>query len=332
MYYNFTNLVLEGGGVKGIAYAGALSRLDEMGILSNIKRVAGTSAGAITACLLSIGYDTTSLSKIISTTNFHKFEDNTFLFIRDIFRLIKYYGWNKGEVFEKWIGDLIEQKTGNRNFTFSNLQEKIKNNEPGYKELYVIATNVTKQRAESISYENYPDLSLAKAVRMSMSIPIFFASVNYEDNIFVDGGLTSNYPIQLFDNEKYLSNPKNGIFAYSGYNDNFCFNYETLGFRADSAQEKNYLNPSWSGDPESTKSLKKFVMTLINFTVEMVNNKHLNQNDWNRTVFIDSGNVSTTEFDLNKDKIDFLIHSGIRGVDDYFFWKNNDLKWKNFPK
>lgn len=332
MYYNFTNLVFEGGGVKGIAYGGALSRLDEMGILPNIKRVAGTSAGAITACLLAVGYDANSISKIIADTDFSKFEDNTFLFVRDIFRLIKYYGWNRGDTFEKWLGDLIEQKTGNRNFTFANLHEKIENNEPGFKELYVVATNVTKQRAESISYETYPELSLTKAVRMSMSIPVFFTSIKYNDDMFVDGGLTANFPVQLFDNKKYLSNPENGILAYSGYDESFCFNYETLGFRVDSSEEKNYLNPSWSGDPESTKSLKKFIMALINFTIEMVNKKHLNKNDWNRTVFIDSGDVGTTEFKLKQSNVDFLIHSGVRGVDDYFFWKNNDLKWKQFPK
>jgi NTE family protein len=332
MNYKFKNIVFEGGGVKGVAYGGALLRLEEIVTLSEIERVAGTSAGAITACLLAVGYDANSISKIIASTDFSKFEDDTFLFIRDIYRLIKHYGWNRGDTFEKWLGDLIEQKTGNRDLTFQKLHEKVINNEPGYKELYVVATNVTKQRAESISFETYPELTLVKAVRMSMSIPVFFTSVKYEENMFVDGGLTANFPVQIFDNKKYLSNPQNGILAYSGYDENFCFNYETLGFRVDSAKEKNYLNPTWEGDPSSTKSLKKFIMSLINFTIEMVNKKHLNKNDWNRTIFIDSGDVGTTEFKLKQDKIDFLIHSGVKGVDDYFLWKNNDLVWKQYPK
>ena len=45
--YHFRNLVFEGGGVKGIAYVGALEVLDQEGILKDIKRVAGTSAGAM---------------------------------------------------------------------------------------------------------------------------------------------------------------------------------------------------------------------------------------------------------------------------------------------
>jgi hypothetical protein len=109
MNYKFKNIVFEGGGVKGIAYGGALLRLEEIVTLSEIERVAGTSAGAITACLLAVGYDANSISKIIASTDFSKFEDDTFLFIRDIYRLIKHYGWNRGDTFEKWLGDLIEQ-------------------------------------------------------------------------------------------------------------------------------------------------------------------------------------------------------------------------------
>ena len=56
MTYNFRNLVFEGGGVKGIAYAGALKELEKKGLLTSLQRVAGTSAGAITATLLAVGY------------------------------------------------------------------------------------------------------------------------------------------------------------------------------------------------------------------------------------------------------------------------------------
>lgn len=56
MTYHFKNLVLEGGGVKGIAYVGALDVLIEKGIVSSIERVGGTSAGAINAILLGLGF------------------------------------------------------------------------------------------------------------------------------------------------------------------------------------------------------------------------------------------------------------------------------------
>lgn len=56
MAYKFRNLVFEGGGVKGIAYVGALGVLEERKITLNIERIGGTSAGAINAILLGLGF------------------------------------------------------------------------------------------------------------------------------------------------------------------------------------------------------------------------------------------------------------------------------------
>lgn len=53
MFNKPVNLVFEGGGALGIAYLGVLHYLYQNNILQNVKRVAGTSAGAITACITS---------------------------------------------------------------------------------------------------------------------------------------------------------------------------------------------------------------------------------------------------------------------------------------
>ena len=75
------NLVFEGAGIRGIAYAGVLASLEEQGVLENIEKVGGTSAGAITALLFSLGYSPSELEHIISTTKFRKFNDGRFFFI-----------------------------------------------------------------------------------------------------------------------------------------------------------------------------------------------------------------------------------------------------------
>lgn len=49
------NIVFEGAGIRGIAYSGAINQLEQIGLLKNVKRVGGTSAGAITAMLLTFG-------------------------------------------------------------------------------------------------------------------------------------------------------------------------------------------------------------------------------------------------------------------------------------
>ena len=75
MAYKFKNLVFEGGGVKGIAYVGALEVLEKEQILGNIKRVAGTSAGAMVAVLIGLGYSAEELKDILWKINFRNFLD-----------------------------------------------------------------------------------------------------------------------------------------------------------------------------------------------------------------------------------------------------------------
>src|SRR5438105_15119715 len=59
------NLVLKGGGVRGVAYVGALEELDRFGVLEGVERVAGASAGGITAVLLGLGYSVEEIKEIV---------------------------------------------------------------------------------------------------------------------------------------------------------------------------------------------------------------------------------------------------------------------------
>jgi len=69
------NLVFEGGGVKGLVYLGVIKKLSEVGIIDNIKNVAGSSAGAITALALSLGYTTDQLEDKLNNLDMLKLLD-----------------------------------------------------------------------------------------------------------------------------------------------------------------------------------------------------------------------------------------------------------------
>jgi len=114
----FRNLVFEGGGVKGIAYVGALQVLEERGILPGIQRVGGTSAGAITALLLGLGYALSEIEKILRELNFRNFLDDSWGLVRDVNRLVTEFGWYKGDFSRAWIGERIKTRTGNSESTF----------------------------------------------------------------------------------------------------------------------------------------------------------------------------------------------------------------------
>lgn len=329
MHYNFKNLVFEGGGVKGIAYGGALEALDKKGVLSNITKVAGTSAGAINATLLALDYSSAEVSKIIAETNFKDFEDKSSLPV-NLYRLFKGYGWFKGDAFREWIGEKIKAKTGSARFTFRDLNNAINHDKAKFRQLYVISTNLTQQYAEIFSFENSPSVPVRDTVRMSMSIPLYFRSVKKFGDVMVDGGVTYNYPINLFDNIKYLSNKKNTADKTPDA-DGYVFNCETLGFRLDSKEVIKYNRDDWKNVPIKINSFKDYALGLLDFMMDMANKAHLHSDDWNRTIFIDTLDVKTTDFKLKEEKIRALIESGEKGVKDYFEWRDKDDAWSKLP-
>jgi NTE family protein len=203
MAYHFRNLVFEGGGVKGIAYVGAMQVLEEEGILQDIKRVGGTSAGAINATLFALGFTNIQVRNILKKLDFNNFMDDSWGAVRDTNRLVNRFGWYKGDFFHEWISGHIKKKLGGPYATFEDLKED------GKPDLYVYGTNLSTRFGEVFSHEHTPKMRIADAVRISMSIPLFFSAVrNARDDVYVDGGVLNNYPVKLFDREKYIS-PEN---------------------------------------------------------------------------------------------------------------------------
>lgn len=321
--YNFKNLVFEGGGVKGIAYGGALTELEQKGILSGIERVAGTSAGAITAVLLAVGYTHEEVSDVVANTNFNDFADDSYGYVRDAKRFLDDFGLHKGDAFRKWIGKLIRVKLGKKDITFKELSES--NNTL---DLYLVATNLSDQVSEIFSHTHTPNMELRDAARMSMSIPLYFKCIRYgkDQDIIVDGGVAWNYPVNIFDNKKYLSNPENGESVEYSDAEDYVFNHETLGFRLDSLKEMEFNESNWANVPKNVDGILDYAMALIGFMHSTANKKHLHENDWNRTVFIDSLDVNTTDFDLSDSKIKDLINSGKQGVINHFLWRANHIQ------
>ena len=203
------DLVFEGGGVKGIGLGGAYQAIEEKGYRPH--SVAGTSAGAITAALVAAGYNAADLKTIVSTMPFPKFMDKAGLaglgLPGQFANVIKDLGIYEGKFFHEWI----EEKLKDRGVTtFGDLyHDEVEDPAKPWK-LRVIASDVTHRRmlvlpqdAKHLGVEP-DDMRVADAVRMSMSIPIFFEPVAVkggEDgpHTIVDGGMLSNFPVWLFD-------------------------------------------------------------------------------------------------------------------------------------
>ena len=332
----FRNLVFEGGGVKGIAYAGALQVLEEREILQEIVRVGGTSAGAITAVFLALGYAVDEIEKILRGLNFRNFLDDSWGVVRDTERLITEFGWYKGDFFRNWIGEQIKSKTGNSESTFRDIAAVGK--EKGFRELFLVGTNLSTGFAEVFSDEHTPRTCVADAARISMSIPLFFsARRSLRGDIYVDGGLIDNYPVKLFDRGKYVETYSKIPPYYEAHNTQlsqdgkqnspYVYNMETLGFRLDTAKEIAVFRDHAEPESRPVTDFFSYTYALVRTILNLQDSMHLHSDDWQRTIYIDTLGVGTTDFDIDEAKKDALVASGREGTINYFVdWFNNPAK------
>ena len=319
----FKNLVFEGGGVKGIAYAGALEVLEAQKILAEIQRVAGTSAGAITAALVALGASSKDVAEIVGGTRFREFMDDSFGVVRDVNRLVEHYGWFKGDAFSDWMRKQVYSLCGDAEITFAELENRARQGS-NLKELFVVGTNLTLQMPTVYSAEATPDFPVWEATRISMSIPLFFAAMFQQKQVLVDGGVTWNYPLDLFDDRKYVdpNDPwKPPTVGYpTKYDDNHIYNQQTLGFRVDTQDEIKAEKESWRLPPAKIDGFVDYIKALVGYMGDMANKMHLHDNDWHRTVAIDAAGVRSTEFDLSDQKVAALVANGRQSAGDYFKW------------
>ena len=310
----YENLVFEGGGIKGIAFTGAISVLENNGILTNIKRFAGSSAGALIACALAIGYSSYELENLLFSKNFNDFLDDSWGVFRDIYRILNKYGLHKGDALEEWVGNVIANKTGNPNITFKQLYDQTG------KTLVITGACLNKAQVHYYHHQSNPNMQIKKAIRISISIPMFFSAVKWKGDTLVDGGLFDNYPIWFFDNseiinnEIILPNSRNKIIKYNPHNlkkDN------TLGFKLMSNNEQSNNYQVFHGDIPIT-NIKEYCSALIQSTLYNSENIHIDQHYWKRTIPINTGDISTTQFDLPNNQKMWLVSQGKNATKKFF--------------
>lgn len=299
------NLVFEGAGIRGIAYSGVVAALSATPVgqshspISQVEKVAGTSAGAIVALLVSLGYDAEEIQSLIAGTDFRKFNDGRFFFPGGIHRTSKFFGWYRGVRFEQWLKELVSRKTGDADISFETLYRK------GFKDLYVTGTCINQQQLVVFSRYTYPRMKVRDAVRISMSIPLYFEAVFIDKagsvvrhprqktglDIMVDGGITGNFPLHIFDS---LQQP----------------NPATLGFRIDRDEQIQQDHSAGTIAPMEVNSLKQYLGALYNFTIENLNGQQRTAADRTRTVSISDGRIGPRIRKLTSAEINTLVENG----------------------
>lgn len=183
------NLVFSGGGVKGYSFIGCLKALEELKIIDNIKAISSTSIGALFSILCIIGYNSNELEQIFSSIDFNNLQNF------EILNFKNNYGFDNGENIIKFLKVLLTEKKFDPDITFLQLFEKTSI------KFVISGTNISKQKIEYFNYETHPDMKVLTALRITMSIPIIYEYVKFQDDIYVDGGLLDDYPIDYFRKE-----------------------------------------------------------------------------------------------------------------------------------
>ena len=299
------NLAFKGGAVLGIAYTGALQVMEENNILSDIENVAGTSAGAITAIFISLGYSSKECQNIIFEKDFSDFKDR-----HKLGEFARKYGWHDGDNFIEWIERYIKQKLGKDNATFRDLKRKVDNKEGNFRSLSMFATDLNEQTVKVFSNlsedENILNIPIAEAARASMSIPFFFDAWKFSKNIhndhlFVDGGVMYSYPLTYFDIETDEKPTDNFLSAKYG------FNKDTLGMYLTNLSDTPKVSDLDYGF-EFAEYSKDLVNSLLNSQYFDLM-KH--PEDVERTIFIDTLGISPVDFEITDQEKCELINSGI---------------------
>lgn len=176
-------LIMKGGGVKGLAFAGALLELEKY---FWFDRHVGASAGAIAAVLLAAGLSPTELVNELRKKNFRDFMDAPLWKVP--FNVLLKGGCYPGDHFLVWITELFESKIKQ--------QSEIKMIHLNGAVIYA-----SRRGPGTVTFDSTgerKDTVAAFATRCSMSIPIFFAPQQVDGRRVYDGGLRNNFPVSRF--------------------------------------------------------------------------------------------------------------------------------------
>jgi NTE family protein len=310
------DLVLEGGGVKGIGLAGAISVLEARGYA--FRRVGGTSAGAIVGALVASGLDAVRLEGLMREVDYGKFQDKGLL---DKFgrlgqglSLLFEKGIYEGDYLRAWLTQQLDS-LGVRTFRDLRLPDDGASALPESRryKLVVMTSDVSRGQLVRLpwDYAEYglvPDDQLvADAIRASMSIPFFFEPVKLKhreghESVLVDGGMLSNFPVNVFD----APNPR----------------WPTFGIKL-SARAKA-LEGSIADVSGPISMTKAMIKTMTGFYDRI----YIDDPDIQaRTIFVDTGKIQATDFDLTPEQRNTLFENGREAATKFFDGADGQPPW-----
>jgi NTE family protein len=310
------DLVLEGGGVKGIALVGALAVLEEHGYI--FPRIAGTSAGSIIGALVATGRTAAEMREIMLDTDLRCFRDTSLIdripAVGKALSVLIDHGIYEGDTFVDWLQQLLPPGVD----TFGDLKlpddpSSTLHADQRYR-LVVMASDVSLGRIARLPWDygkvyglDVDRQRIVDAVRASMSIPFFFEPVRLHHGLgrvnehgrsyhstLVDGGMLSNFPVEVFDRP-----------------DGRAPRWPTFGIKLS-------VRPGSQQVPMVPTGPLSLARAMLGTMTGWYDCMHVDREEVvSRTIFVDTFGISATDFDLTRDDQLRLHESGRRSAEQF---------------
>ena len=228
-------IVLSGGGIRGLSYAGCFLELEKMGYLKQVKEFLGVSCGALFGFAYTIGYTPNEIYILSKSLDFSLVQN---LDPDLAFNYLENYGIDDGANLDKFLESLLKNKGYTKEITYLELYEKT------HIHFRAFAVELNRCKLKEFSYKLTPDESVIFGLKASMCLPGYFIPLKKNNTFYIDGGLLNNYPMDLIPFEEHLYTlgfifTKNTIKEYKI--DNF-FDYINQVFNCANKEKKKYLN------------------------------------------------------------------------------------------
>ncbi len=283
----YKNLVFEGGGIRGLAFIGALKSINDLDKIKHITHIAGTSVGSIFTVLAGCKCSNDELDAYCNKF-FGDFSKINSGIIREGLNFYSNLGIHDNICVYNSINLFLSGKFGINNMTFSQYYEKT-----GV-DITIVGTCMTTRSTVYLNHKSYPDMEVAKAVQISTAIPIFFNVVKWDNKSWVDGGVVDNFPIDYYDCN------------------NGSYNNETLGL---------FLQPSSTNHSKDQEYPVNNLLDLLEGIEDIQLGDNIQQSikdpEKRNIVYIDTGSISSINFAITDNDKKFLIDNGYEATTNF---------------
>lgn len=272
----YDTFCIGGGAIKAFSFVGVLKYIIENKLIIHFKKFIGVSAGSMYSFLFIIGYNIYEIEEFILNFNFKKIFPEI-----NVENLLFYYGLKDNTQVKTLLILFLKKKYNITDITFKQLYDKTNIH------FQVGVSNFSYNQFELWDYINHPNTSVIKAITISTNIPIIFKPIKFNNQLYLDGGILNNFPI-----DKVLP---------SEYKNTIC-----IGTSIKHVNNTDFTN------------IFDYIIRIFNSYSNIRDNKQINKFISQLDIIPISLDIDPINFDINKETIKNIIYKSYNIAKKFF--------------